>query len=64
MIYFFDDEIADRLDADLELLVAMRDPAVREVALRAAGLSPESLAAIAALIDRAREWEGLGDWSG
>ena len=26
VVYFFDDEIADRLDADLELLVAMRDP--------------------------------------
>ncbi len=62
VVYFFDDDIADRLDADLELLVAMRDPTVRDVALRAAGLSADSLAAIAAMIDRAREWEGLGDW--
>ena len=35
---------------------------MRDVALRAAGLSADSLAAIAAMIDRAREWEGLGDW--
>lgn len=64
VMYFFDDEIADRLDADLELLVAVRDPDVREMALRAAGLSPTSLGAIAAMIDQAREWEGLGEWDG
>src|SRR2546423_7218237 len=45
VVYFFDDETADRLDADLELLIAMRDPAVRDVALRAAGLSADSLTA-------------------
>lgn len=64
VMYFFDDEIADRLDADLELLVAVRDPDVRDVALRAAGLSAGSLAAITAMIDRAREWEGLAERDG
>ena len=57
--YFFDDEAAERIDAELELLAAMRDASVRGVALRAAGLSAETLAAIQAIIDRARRLEGL-----
>lgn len=57
--YFFDDEAADRIDAQLGLLVAMRDSQVRSVAVRAAGLSPDSLGAIASIIDHARRLEGL-----
>lgn len=59
--YFFDDEAARRVDAELELLVAMRDASVRQVALRAAGLSTESLEAITEMIQRVRRLEGLSD---
>ena len=40
---FFDDAAAARIDAELELLAALRDAGVRELALRAYGLSPASL---------------------
>ena len=42
----------------------MRDASVRSVALRAAGLSVESLAAVQAVIDHARRLEGLADEAG
>ncbi len=57
--YFFDDDAAEVVDAQLTLLAAMRDASVRSVALRAAGLSVESLAAVQAVIDHARRLEGL-----
>jgi transcriptional regulator with XRE-family HTH domain len=59
--YFFDNEAAVRIDAELELLSALRDAPVRQVALRASGLSPQSLKAIAEMIDRVRQLEGLTD---
>ena len=59
--YFFDEEAAHRVDAELELLAALRDHDVRQVALRASGLSSGSLAAIAAMIEQARQLEGLKD---
>src|ERR671939_1124438 len=40
--YFFDDEAAARIDAELELLAALREAPVRQVALRASGLSAQS----------------------
>lgn len=59
--YFFDDEAARRVDAELEMLAAMRDATVRQVALRAQGLSTDSLRAITEMIDVARRLEGLQD---
>jgi transcriptional regulator with XRE-family HTH domain len=59
--YFFDDEAAARIDAELALLVALRDGSVRRIALRAAGLSPESLGAITEMVERVRQLEGLPD---
>ncbi len=59
--YFHDDDAAARIEAELETLTALRDAGVRRVALRAAGLSPQSLAAIASIIESARQVEGLGD---
>ena len=59
--YFFDDEAAERIEAELAMLAALRDAGVRRVALRAAGLSPGTLAAIQAIIESAREVEGLRD---
>ncbi|MBN6039558.1 helix-turn-helix domain-containing protein [Amycolatopsis sp. 195334CR] len=57
--YFFDDEETRRIDAELTLLTALRDAPVRQIALRASGLSPKSLEAIADMVDRVRELEGL-----
>lgn len=57
--YFFDDEATARIDADLALLAALRDDAVRQLALRAAGLSAESVAALTALTERLRQLEDL-----
>ncbi len=62
--YFFDDDAAEVVDAQLSLLAAMRDASVRSVALRAAGLSVESLAAVRVVIDHARRLEGLEADSG
>jgi transcriptional regulator with XRE-family HTH domain len=56
---FFDEDGARRVDSELELLAAMRDAGVRQVALRATGLSRTSLAAIASMIEHARQIEGL-----
>jgi hypothetical protein len=57
--YFFDEDTAEVVDAQLSLLAAMRDASVRTVALRAQGLSVESLAAVQVVIDHARRLEGL-----
>jgi transcriptional regulator with XRE-family HTH domain len=59
--YFFDDTAAERIDAELALLNAMRDASVRQIALRASGLSPKSLNAITEMVERVRELEGLAD---
>lgn len=57
--YFFDGEQGEEVRAEIELLKALRDGNVRALALRANGLSPESLRAIAALVENARQIEGL-----
>jgi transcriptional regulator with XRE-family HTH domain len=57
--YFFDTAEAERIDAELALLAALRDGPVRQIAMRANGLSAKSLEAIAEMVDRVRELEGL-----
>ncbi|WP_328608689.1 helix-turn-helix domain-containing protein [Amycolatopsis sp. NBC_00345] len=57
--YFFDDAEAARINAELALLSALRDTPVRQIALRANGLSSKSLEAIADMVDRVRQLEGL-----
>ena len=59
--YFFDDRAAAEIDAQLDLLAALRDASVRDMALRAAGLSAESIDAIRETIERLRKLEGLRD---
>lgn len=56
--YFFDEDVATRMDTQLELLTALSDPSVRDVALRSAELSPEGLQAVQAMIDQVRLLEG------
>lgn len=57
--YFLDDEAAERIDAQLVLLAAMRDASVRHIALRASGLSARSLHTITEMIEHVRQLEGL-----
>lgn len=59
--YFYDDDVAQRTDGQLELLAAMRDKDVRDVALRSSRLSANSLAAVKAMIDAAYKLEGIPD---
>lgn len=56
---YFLDEDTSAVDSQLELLVAMRDQDVHQVALRTAGLSPAGLKAIMGMIEHARAIEGL-----
>jgi transcriptional regulator with XRE-family HTH domain len=57
--YFFDDETAEQAEAEIELLMAMRNHRVRQVALRANGLSAASLRMLTAVIEQTRRLEGL-----
>jgi transcriptional regulator with XRE-family HTH domain len=58
-LYFFDDEAAQRIEEQLVLLVALRDAPIRHLALRAVGLSPQSLQTIASIVEHVRRLEGL-----
>lgn len=57
--YFFDERIGEEIRAELDLLAAMRKAGVRELALRAADLSPDSVRAISAMVEQARRLERL-----
>ncbi|MFI0722097.1 Secondary metabolite protein [Streptomyces sp. NPDC021224] len=57
--YFFDEGVAERTRAEIQLVAAMRDQKVRRVALRANGLSPSSLQMLSTVIEQARRLEGL-----
>ena len=55
--YFFDEAETERGAVPPEVALALRDDAVRDLALRAAGLSEHSLKAIASMVDSARALE-------
>lgn len=60
--YFVDDdELAVQIEADLPVLAALRDPAMREMVLVLGGLSAPTLAALTQIALTARRWEGLPD---
>jgi hypothetical protein len=59
MNYFFDDALAAEIDADLQLVRALRTVPVRELAMRAAELSPEGLDEVAHIVEHVRRLEGL-----
>ncbi|MFC0531365.1 XRE family transcriptional regulator [Phytohabitans kaempferiae] len=59
--YFTDRTTAKDVDRQLQLIAVMRDHGVRRLALRAFGLSSDTLAAITQLIAQARKLEGLPD---
>ena len=55
--YFLDDEESKQIDSELELLAALRDTGVTEIALRAADLSPGSRETISNMILKVWELE-------
>jgi len=57
--YFFDEEATVQIEKQLDLLAALRDASVRQMALRASGLSEESISTVADTIERLRHLEGL-----
>jgi transcriptional regulator with XRE-family HTH domain len=59
--YFFDEELAARVDAQLELASSLRAAYVRELAKQAKGLSDPALQAIIQIVQHARHIEGLPD---
>lgn len=59
--YFLDDVVASRVDAQLDLAIALRNQKVRSIALRAEGLSDDTLDALLAMVNEARRIERLTD---
>jgi transcriptional regulator with XRE-family HTH domain len=57
--YFFPDDVVQQDAVPAEVVAALSDDKVREMALRAAGLSDRSLKAITDMINSARTVEGL-----
>ena len=57
--YFSDDDVAARTDAQLAEVAILRDRGVKGLALRAEGLSPKTIQSFIAMMDNAREMEGL-----
>lgn len=57
--YFFDDELAERIESELAMLSALRDAGIRALALRMAGLPAESLQPVAEIVELIRKAEGL-----
>lgn len=62
--YLIDPGIDPDIDAQLNLLQAMRDAGVRDLAMRASGLTPQALNNLAAMVDLARQLEQLPPVSG
>ena len=59
--YFFDRDYADRTATQLAMLDELHQAGVRSIALRAVGLSPESLEPVRAVLDQIRKLQGLPD---
>lgn len=57
--YLIDSEADPAVDAQLNLLQALRDNGVRDLATRASGLTPQALNSLAMIIDHLRELERL-----
>lgn len=59
--YFSDSDTAERVDGQLELAKALQDTGIARMATRAAGLSPESLRTIMAVVEAERARAQLPD---
>jgi ESX-1-secreted protein regulator len=62
--YFFDDTLADHVEAELADLVVLRDAGVRNLAKRAAGLPPQGREAVRQMIEALHEMESQARPSG
>jgi transcriptional regulator with XRE-family HTH domain len=63
-VYFLPDDTDDDTSLPAEVVAALTDDKVRDLALRAAGLSDRTLRAIAGMVDSARAVEGLPSEAG
>ena len=57
--YFFDEDLEGEVNQQLATLVAMRDARVKNLMMRAQGVSAESLGQIEGILDQIRRLEGL-----
>ncbi|MFI9275547.1 hypothetical protein ACIGXM_33290 [Kitasatospora sp. NPDC052896] len=57
--YFLNDAVAERVSSQLAMASALRDTRVRNLALRAEGLSPASLDALLTMVDEVRKLQNL-----
>lgn len=61
LAYFFDDETAERVAEQIDILKAARDARVKKIMLRTTDLSDHGLDGLAAMLTTIRQYEGLGD---
>lgn len=57
--YFLNDKVAERVSSQLAVAAALRDTRVRNLALRAEGLSPDSLDALLTVVNEVRKLQNL-----
>lgn len=57
--YFVEDAVTERIVAQFQLVQQLHDQGVKNLAMRAAGLSPASKEALLKMVDAARAMEGL-----
>lgn len=57
--YLIESDVDPKLEAQLELLQVLRDAGVRDLAMRASGLTPEAIDSLRAMVDHARHLEKL-----
>ncbi|WP_231999854.1 helix-turn-helix domain-containing protein [Mycobacterium sp. 1245852.3] len=57
--YLIDPDVNTEVDAQLGLLQALRDTGVRELAMRASGLTPQAIESLTAMVDHVRRLEHL-----
>ncbi|MCD9194701.1 hypothetical protein [Streptomyces albireticuli] len=57
--YFLSDEVCERVNTQLALATALRDTKIRNLALRAEGLSSASLDALLTMVTEARKLQNL-----
>jgi transcriptional regulator with XRE-family HTH domain len=67
--YLIDRDSDSKIDAQLGLLQALRDSGVRDLAMRASGLTPEAITSLATMVDEVRKLQDLppitpGGWPG
>ena len=59
--YFFDPTMADKINAELEALSALRDSEARSLVLLAHGISPKSMRHLKGILEHLRAIDGLDD---